>query len=307
MTDKSCVMVVGEVSPGGGIDGTTAEVMTLAARLSREMGCGLTAVVAGESAGGAAGELATMGPETVFVAESPALARYIPDAFLAVVRAAVDRLEPGTILLANSPLGQDLAPRIALALEGGLVTDCLGIEVEDGARAVCTRPIYGGNALASMVSSRSPLVATVRQHAFEAAACAGGSCEIVSLTPDLPRADNYVTGERVRECSDDIALEDAGVVVSGGRGVGGRDGFDELEGLARLLGGAVGASRPPVDSGWVSTTAQVGITGKIVAPDAYIAVGLSGSSQHLTGMSDSRKIIAVNSDSEAYIFKVSDY
>jgi len=306
LADPAGVLVIAELSENGLPAGVTSELISLAKVLSSETGQDMSAIVMGDAVTGAAELLGSLGAKKVFVAEDPGLARYQPDAFVAAVVAAAGATNPEIVLLSHTPLGQDLAPRVACALEGGLVSDCTAVEVENG-RPVCTRAVYGGNVVAAVVSNRTPLVATVRQHAFDEAVPGDGQSEVVDLSLELPDTSGYSTGEVVLEASEEIALEDANVVVSGGRGMGGQEGFDELVRLARLLGGAVGASRPPVDSGWISTTAQVGITGKIVAPDAYIAVGLSGSSQHLTGMSDSRKIIVINNDPDAYIFKVSDY
>lgn len=306
MTERGCCIIVAEVADDGKLAATSAELVTLARVLGQKTGRPTAAVVAGAAVGDAAGQLASMGIDRVVAVESGTLERYVPASYVAAVRSALDSQEADGVLMSNSAVGQDLAPRLAFELGAGLVTDCVGIDVEEG-HLVCTRPVYGGNVMASCVSQRDLLVATVRQHTFEAAAGAGENGEVAALAPELPTSDDYVVGERVVEESDDVSLEDADVVIAGGRGIGGGEGFEGLARLARLLGGAVGASRPPVDSGWIHTTAQVGITGKIVAPDVYIAVGLSGSSQHLTGMSDSRTVVAINSDPDAYIFKVSDY
>ena len=307
LADPSGVLVVAEVSDNGNPAGVTAELMTLAVDLSSEGSRDISAVVIGDKVEEAAKYLGSLGADKVFAVEDASLARYRPEAFVAAVVAAAGATNPSVVLLSHSPLGQDLAPRLALALDGGLVSDCTGIEVGGDVQLLCTRPVYGGNVIAAVVSNRVPLIAAIRQHAFDAAAPGDARAEVVKLPVELPDTARYTTGEQVLEESEDIALEDASVVITGGRGMGGKEGFEELARLAHLLGGAVGASRPPVDSGWINTTAQVGITGKIVAPEAYIAVGLSGSSQHLSGMSDSRKIIVINNDPDAYIFKVSDY
>lgn len=306
MADKGCVMLVGEVDGDGGLAATTAELVTLGKEISSAMACPFAAVLFGDAVREAGAQLAAMGPDEVFLLESPSLGLYGPEQAVAAVKAALAGRGASVLLLSNSPMGQDLAPRLAFDLGAGLMTDCVGFELEEG-ELLCTRPVYGGNVMAACVSRREVLVATVRQHAFEAAQAQGGAGTVTDLAPELPEPAAYRALEVISEKSDDVDLEDAAVVVSGGRGIGGREGFEELAELARMLGGAVGASRPPVDSGWIQTTAQVGITGKIVAPDVYIAIGLSGSSQHLTGMSDSRTVVAINNDPDAYIFKVSDY
>jgi electron transfer flavoprotein alpha subunit len=173
----------------------------------------------------------------------------------------------------------------------------------------CTKPVYGGNARAIFTSESIPQMATLRVKAGEPLARDDSKkVEVVNIDAGLDAsAIRTEVLDTVLEEVEGIKLEDASVVISGGRGIGGPEGFQDLEELAKLLKAAVGASRPPCDNGWVPDTIQVGLTGKIVSPDVYIAVAISGSSQHLAGCSGSKNIIAINRDAEANIFKEATY
>jgi electron transfer flavoprotein alpha subunit len=202
----------------------------------------------------------------------------------------------------------DLSPRLAFRLGAATILDCVDLAIEDG-KMQKTKPVYGGNALAVYVSESKPQMATIRTKAFEPLAQdTSRSGEVVNFDPGLDAsAIRQKVVDRVKEEIEGIKLEDADVVVCGGRGIGSAEAFDELHELAKLMGGAVGASRPPCDSGWVPANIQIGLTGKMVAPSIYIAVALSGSSQHQAGMSGSRNIIAINKDPEANIFGIAHY
>ena len=218
---------------------------------------------------------------------------------------------PGIFLLGHTEIGQDLAPRLAFRLKTGLVTDCINIAMDaEKKRMVQTKQVYGGKVLADLVCETFPQMATIRPKTIAVPdADASRKGEIIDISVDLD--DGRIrtkTIEKITEESTGIKLEDAEIIVSGGRGLGGAEGFKELEALASLLKNAVvGASRPPCDEGWISSRSQVGITGKIVAPGLYIAVGISGASQHITGCSGSQTIVALNKDKNAQIFKVARF
>ena len=285
----------------------TLELLGLARKLASSLGKKVVALLLGSGIAEGAEELARSGADEVFLADDAGLAEYNPDVYLPLLAAFCERERPAVILAGHTSLGQDLLPRLAFSLGAGLVTDCVGLEIDNATGGVAfTRPVYGGNALATQKATTATAMATVRARVGEAPP-PDGAGEVTPLDLPLPPAARIEVKGRVHEESRECPLEEAPVVVSGGRGMGGEEGFERLRELASLFGGAVGASRPPVDSGWAPTTCQVGITGKVVAPAIYIAVAISGSSQHLSGMGESGKVVAINKDPDAYIFQVSDY
>lgn len=304
MPDQRVTYVVAEMAEDGSPSSLSLELLGLACDLASRLGGTTKAVILGDGVGGAAEELSSRGASEVFAADNRSLDRYSPELYLAVLEGFFGERSPGTVLCGHTPAGQDLMPRLACALGSGLVTDCVGVDV-DGREPVFIKPVFGGNAIASFEINTPLKLATVRARVGTAPPRSPDPGEVSALeSPDNEPV--LVLGERVRE-ETSLRLDEAKVVVSGGRGIGGPEGFESLKELADILGGAVGASRPPCDSGWVPSTNQVGITGVIVAPDLYIAVAISGSSQHLSGMSESAKIVAINNDPGAYIFKVADY
>jgi len=212
--------------------------------------------------------------------------------------------------MGQTSIGRDLAPRLAFRLGTAATLDCIELSLDSGSkRLLQTKPVYGGNAQAIYTSDANPQIATVRAKVMPPAERNDAKQgEVVRIEAGLdPAAIRTKVLEKVPQTVEGIRLEDAAVVVSGGRGIGSAEGFKQLEELAKILKGAVGATRPACDNGWASDVLQVGLTGKVVTPDLYIAVALSGSSQHMSGCSGAKSIIAVNKDPKANIIKYSRF
>jgi electron transfer flavoprotein alpha subunit len=275
-------------------------------KLADDLGQSVSAVLAGSNIGGLAQQAIAAGADRVYVIDDPLLKDFQADAYLSVMEKWVGQVKPLIIILGQTDVGRDLAPRLAFRLGTAVTMDCVDLAIDPASkRLLQTKPVYGGNALAVFTSDTDPQMVTIRTKAMTA------------LEPDTSRKGeviNIAAGlaasairtrvlNRVEEEVAGIKIEDAGTVVAGGRGIGSPEGFKQLEELAKLLKGALGASRPPCDNGWVPDTLQVGLTGKIIAPELYIAVAISGSSQHMSGCSGSKTIIAINKDKEANIFR----
>ncbi len=265
------------------------------------LGDDIHVLVAGKGCGAVAGQAAKVaGVKTVLVADQPELEHPLAENLAPlIVRLAPDYSH---VLAPASTFGKNVMPRAAALLDVQQISDISGIESED----TFVRPIYAGNAMAT-VQSKDPIkVITVRGTGFEAAAAEGGSAEIKTVDGAGDAALSSFVGQELSK-SERPELTSARVVVSGGRGLGSAEAFEILDPIADKLGAAIGASRAAVDSGFMPNDCQVGQTGKVVAPELYIAVGISGAIQHLAGMKDSKVIVAINKDEEAPIFQVADY
>jgi len=262
----------------------------------------LHVLVAGFNAGGAAQAASQVaGVALVLHADAAHLATPTAENLAAI---ALSRL-PGVythVLAPASGFGKNVLPRVAAKLDVAQISDIIAIESAD----TFVRPIYAGNAFATVQSKDAIKVLTVRATAFEAAAVSGGSASIESITVPADGGLSRVTGQELTK-SERPELTSARIVISGGRALGSGENFKMLEALADKLNAAIGASRAAVDAGYVPNDYQVGQTGKIVAPDLYIAIGISGAIQHLAGMKDSKVIVAINKDPEAPIFQMADY
>jgi len=309
MSEYKGVMIYGEVIEDK-LSGIVAELLGCGRKLADELGQELSAVIVGSGISGLAQEAIASGADKVYVVDDPLLKDYQTDTYLPVMEKVVKEVMPQTILLGQTTLGRDLAPRLAFKLGTAATMDCVALSIDpDSKRLLQTKPVYGGNAQAVYTSDADPQIATVRAKAMAALAPdSSRKGEVITIEAGLDSsAIRTKVLEKVKEEVEGIKLEDAEVVVSGGRGMGGAEGFEQLAELAKLLKGAVGASRPACDSGWMPDTSQVGLTGKLVTPDLYVAVAISGSSQHLAGCSGAKAIIAVNKDAEANIFKEARY
>ncbi|RJE88288.1 electron transfer flavoprotein subunit alpha/FixB family protein [Paenibacillus sp. 1011MAR3C5] len=287
------------------------EALGAARRLAGEGGS-VHAVLAGS--GGAAEDAAALqvrGADVVHIADDPTLRDYAPEAYLAVLRAAMDAVKPDALLLGHTAAGRELAPRVAAAYGAGHIADVTAIEPPaDGADVGFIRPLYAGKAFErrSFLPGH-PWVVTVRPNNLPPAEPldAGGSGGAVQALPYAPPQLWTAVRGVLRRASGQLDLAEADVVVSGGRGVRSAAGFEPLHALAAAFGGAVGASRAACDAGYCDYALQIGQTGKVVTPQLYIACGISGAIQHLAGMSQSRTIVAINKDPDAPIFSIADY
>ncbi|MBX7110379.1 MAG: electron transfer flavoprotein subunit alpha/FixB family protein [Dehalococcoidia bacterium] len=295
------VLVVGELADGK-LSPVTAELLGAATRVAD--GGKVSVTLLGSAAAGAAADAFAAGADRACVSSDSGYDDFRSDQWLSAVEAAVDQTSAGVVLIAQSGVGRDLGPRLAFRRNTAVAMDCLRVENVDGSLRA-TRSAYGGNAHATYSFATSPAVVTVRaksQDPIEPRA--GASGETVEL-PAAGASRTEITG-REAAVSEGLQIQDAPIVVSGGRGLGAPEGFQVIEELAAAFGSdkaAVGASRAACDLGWYPPSQQVGLTGKIVSPDLYVAVAISGASQHMAGCSGSKTIVAINRDPEANIFK----
>jgi electron transfer flavoprotein alpha subunit len=284
-------------------DNKTVRKATLnAVAAAQKLGSDIHILVAGHQAGDAAKAAAQIaGVKKVLHADAPHLADFLAENVAALLVSIAKNYSH--VLAPSTSNGKNVMPRAAALLDVQQISDIVAVESAD----TFVRPIYAGNALATVKSKDAIKVITVRTTAFDAVAATGGGGQVESISPPGDAGLSSFVGREVSK-SERPELTAAKIIVSGGRGMGSGDNFTKLlEPLADKLGAAMGASRAAVDAGFVPNDWQVGQTGKIVAPDLYIAVGISGAIQHLAGMKDSRVIVAINKDEEAPIFQVADY
>lgn len=296
------ILVVAEHA-GGKLGKATLEMVT-AARDSRREGP-ITLLVLGEGVAGVATEAAAVADQ-VLVGDLSALAQYNPEVWAAAVAQIAREGEASTVLIGGSRSGREYAPRVAVKLDAPYLEDVIKLSAEgDALRA--QRYTYLARVTETVEATGAVIVATVKPGSFAPAAPVAAAGEQYDVELDLPTPRTEITGKSV-EKSSRVALSEAEVIVTGGRGVGSPENFTQfVEGLADNIGAGVGATRAVVDAGWRPYAEQVGQTGKTVQPKAYIALGVSGAVQHLSGMGKSKNIIAINKDAEAPIFKVADY
>jgi electron transfer flavoprotein alpha subunit len=286
----------------GNIRKVTYEMISQAKKFGDEV----CAVVFGKNVEGLAPQFAKYGADKVYVADADVFANYNTGAYVAQMVAMINEFSPNAVLFAHTFNGRDFASRLAQKLDTGLATDAIGLELSAG-KGVFTRSIYAGKALAKVEVAGSPVLGTIRAGVWEVVENAGAG-EVVKPAIAATDADVYqVVKEFIPTVSARPELTEADIVVSGGRGCKGPEGIKLIEELADMLGAAVGGSRASIDSGWLGHELQVGQTGKVVNPNLYIACGISGAIQHLAGMSSSKYIAAINTDTEAPIFGVADF
>jgi electron transfer flavoprotein alpha subunit len=309
MAEAHRVLVVGELQAGH-LSSSTAEVIAAARMLVQQAGHTVAVGLVGSEVDPAAVEAIQAGADCVYTVQDALLGSMQPDLYLTALHALCQTATPQIILCARTALGRELAPRLACRLGVTLLADCLEISLEaPSGRLVATRPVYGGNVLARLCCSATPQIAALRPKVY------------TPLPPDPQRQGDVVrvpvtlaaSMAKVTVLREEIAaraevrLEDARIVVAGGRGLGGPEPFRELQELAGMLGAGIGASRAAVDAGWVPGHWQIGLTGRTITPDLYITVGISGASQHMAGCANAKAILAVNTDREANIFRAARY
>jgi len=281
----------------GRLKKASREALTLARKLAAAAG--------GDVAGFAterqvAPDAGAFGAKTLYVANAGA---YNSETYAAAMQAAVARMQPAIVLFGGTANGRDLAPRLAARLNAGVASDVDRLEWSNGTLRA-RRPVYSGKALATVDVSGSPAIATTRPNAFPAEQAGATAASIVEIT--APAESKAKLVETKTPEAGELSIAEADIIVAGGRGLKEAANFSLIRDLAHALGGAVGASRATVDAGWIDHQHQVGQTGRVVSPNLYIAVGISGAIQHLAGMSSSKHIVAINKDPEAPIFRVAD-
>ena len=279
-------------------------------KLADQVGCELCAVLCGEQVEALIPELYAYGAEKVYYADSPELRTYRTDAYTKVIYEAIQRYRPEIVLLGATHIGRDLGPCLAVRCGTGLTADCTRLEIDPETKGILqTRPAFGGNLMATIQCPKHrPQMSTVRPGVMEKPVRdAGRTGETIRLSAEFKEGEIRTRIlEIVKSAKETVSLSDAKVIVSGGMGLGGKEGFDLLRKLADRMGGTVGASRAAVDAGWIDHAYQVGQTGTTVRPDIYFACGISGAIQHAAGMKDSKLIVAINQNESAPIFDIAD-
>ena len=308
MSSKRSVLIFIEVTEDNTIAPISLECLSVGRRLAAEFTGKLAAVIMGSDIRGVAEELRYYGVDTVFVVENQMLEDYHPDTYSLAFEKVIEEAAPRAIIMGYTLTSIDLAPRMAFRLNAGFITDCVDIEIASG-KLLFSKPVYSGNITAVYTLESEPYMVTMRSRTAEPAERSDiARGELIHIDVEMdPSTIKTPVVKREIEQEEGPKLQNADIVVAGGRGIGGLEGFTQLSELAKVLGGAIGASRPPCDLGWVHSNAQVGQTGEIDAPSVYIAVGISGSTQHIAGMMSSKVIVAINKDANANIFKIADY
>ena len=303
------VLVIGELN-GDALQGITGELLAAGRGIADVTGenVGVALLNGGDTAGQ---EAISLGADHAYLVQDEVLAEMQLDAQVAALEKVCAEVQPSVVLIGRTLAGRDVGPRLAFRLGVGLAQDCLQVEADaNSGRVVAVRPVYGGNALAKVTfPDVNPQMVVMRAKAYEpldADDSRAGEVSVINPGLDASVVKARLV-ETVSQAAEGVRLEDANIVVGGGRGLGGPEPFDQLEDLARLLGGAVGASRAVCDAGWLDHSYQVGLTGKTITPDLYITVGISGASQHMAGCSASKNIVAINRDADANIFKSASF
>ena len=300
-----------ETNEDGTAKNVGIELLTPGKDMAAKQGGALVAVVIGNNVDEAVKAASEHGADKVIVVEGPEYAHYTTDAYAIALVALVEKYGPTSMLIGATNNGRDLGPRVSCRLKTGLTADCTALDIdEESGNVAWTRPAFGGNLMATILCpDHRPQIGTVRPGVFKKSDAGEAKAEIIKEDIHVDAKDiRTQVLELIKEAGgESVDLEGAEIIVSGGRGVGGPEGFEPVKALADALGATVGASRAAVDAGWIAHAHQVGQTGKTVGPKLYIACGISGAIQHVAGMSSSDCIVAINKDPEAPIFDIADY
>lgn len=285
------------------------ELIGKARELADDLGQEVVAVLMGSGVEAVAGDLAKAGADKVVVVDDPMLAEYVTEPYTKAVTAVIKAQDPEIVIFGASSIGRDLAPRVSARIHTGLTADCTKLEIDQETKLLnMTRPAFGGNIMATIIcANHRPQMATVRPGVMQALADCDKVGTVEKFDVEFTAEDmNVEICEVVKTEKKSVDITEAKILVSGGRGLGGPEGFEPLRELAKVLGGEVSSSRAAVDAGWIDRDRQVGQTGKTVRPDLYIACGISGAIQHAAGMEESEFIVAINKEESAPIFNICD-
>ena len=306
------ILIYAQTDRQGKILNVVLELACVAQNLSKKLGdCEISAFIIGEGANIEENKkiLSQNGFDKVYIANSPELKNYSTDYYSNIAISLIKDIEPEIVLIGATTQGRDLAPVISSSLNTGLTADCTKLDINEDGKLASTRPTFGGNLMATILCKNYPQMATVRPKVLrksEFEICK--DTQFIDIRFDLSKVENRVKLVEFiqNELNSDVRIDEAEIIVAGGKGMKSKQGFELLERLAEVLGGSVGASRGAVDMKLAQSCIQVGQTGKTVVPKIYIACGISGAIQHTVGMSGSEKIIAINKDKNAPIFKIAD-
>jgi len=304
------VWILGECKEGN-ISSVSYELLSWGRSLADKLGVELVSVLLGHGVKDRVEELVFRGADKVYLVDHPALQYFMPDVYPKILESLIREYKPEIFIAAATTFGRTVMPILAAKLLTGLTADCTALDIEENTEILIqTRPAIGGNIMATIKTDKCrPQMATVRPKAkrpLEKDISRKGQI-IIKEYPDEVYKSKIKFIDFVKDKTTEIPIQEAEIIISGGKGLKSERNFKMLHELARKIGGVVGSSRPPVDMGWIPHSHQIGLSGKAVSPQIYIAIGISGAVQHLAGISSSKIIIAINKDPEANIFKVSDF
>jgi electron transfer flavoprotein alpha subunit len=307
LSDNKGILVFAEQWKGK-VHPVSYELLGKGRELADKLGEKLFAVIIGSELEEAVKELTMRGADKIFVFDHSELMEFRDDPYSAILDDLIKDERPSIFLIGATSIGRSLGPKVAACLETGLTADCTSLDIDPESRLLLqTRPAFGGNIMATIICTNTrPQIATVRYKVMkEAEKDPANESEIIEKTVDINNLPDRVKIIGFNPAKEQVSIIDADIIVSGGKGMGNPKGFEIIQELAEALGGAVGASRPTVDEGWIEYPHQVGLSGRTVRPKIYLACGISGAVQHLAGMKTSDVIISINKDAEAPIFNVS--